>query len=366
VWRVKKREHLERPLKMEPTQGIDEHIAITGSSGFLPTLLLKRLAELPSVKEVHLFDIRTPEITSSKFIFHRMDITKEDTSSEMAQILIDNKITTFIHAALFSGPTRKRGQHRETESIGTFHVLNAVAESKIKRLIVHSATFVYGAYAKNPNFIHETQSLRSVGSYFVKTRVEVEQQIQEFADSYKSCDVIVLRFAPILGPNSNNIRARYFLSGVVPKVLGYDPLLQFIHEEDALRASLMALSCRTRGIFNIVGRGIIPLSTGLHLAGRFPLPFVSHVCRSVFSMGYMLRIWDLPQEMVPFFQFLCVADCKKAERELGFTAQYSSRQALKSMIEASRLRNEGFTATTPILGEDRETSQEAVGFRRVY
>ena len=342
-----------------------ERIALTGANSFLNTLVLKRLSELSAVKEIHIFDIHPPSHMSTKCIFHRLDISKEIANQTIAKTLIENNVTEFIHGALFSGPTRNKGAHHEVESIGTFHVLNAVAEAKIKRLVVNSSTFVYGAHPQNPNFIGESFPTKFQKAHFVRTRVDVESQIKEFTQSYPSCEVIVLRFAPILGPNSTNIRARYFMSGIIPKVFGYDPLLQFIHEDDALRAEIMALFSKVTGVYNIVGRGVLPLSTGVHLSGKLPVPIFSSLCKTFFSAGYSLRAWDLPPEMVPFFQYLCVADGKKAEKDLEFVAKYSSRQALKSMIEANRLREIGFSVPSTILGED-EAYATAHGFQKVH
>jgi len=339
-------------------------IAITGGASFLGSLLVKRLSELPSVREIHLFDVRTPAVPSSKITFHRVDLTKDSSDSEIAAALLENGIKTVVHGALFSGPQRDRGRAREVESIGTFHLLNALAEAKVTRLVVLSDTFVYGALPSNPNFLLEAMPLRAQGPQFVRTRIDVEKQLAEFAREAPECSVCTLRFAPILGPTSNNVRARYFTVGLVPKIMGYDPLLQFIHEDDALRAAMVALTSRAKGVFNIVGKGVLPLSTGIHMAGRIPLPVAGFVCRTVFSLGYGLRIWDLPPGIVPFYEYLCVADGKKAAAELGFEAAYSSRQALKSMLEAHRLRSVGFAVPSQVLGE--EEAAAARGFQRVF
>lgn len=333
-------------------------LAVTGGNSFLMTRALKLFVDLPSFSEIHVFDLYEPHIISNKIIFHKIDLIDNNASETVAKILIDNQIDTLIHAALFSGPTRNQHTHHETESIGTFHILNACAEAKIKNLIVNSSTFVYGALPKNPNYLKETRTLVSQRQYFVNTRIDVETQIQDYAQTYTNCRVIVLRFAPILGPNSTNIRAQYFLSGIVPSVLGYDPLLQFIHEDDALKALFTALKSKESGIFNIVGKGVISLSTGVHLAGKIPVPFPFQMCEIFFSAGYYSYIWNLPKDMVPYFQYLCVADGSKAKIKLGFVPQYSSRQALKSIIEVEKLRNVGFMQDTPILGEEQPSQKQ--------
>ena len=354
----------EPSSRTEQTE-LPEKVAMTGSSSFLGNFVLKRLAELPTVREIHLFDIRAPDFSSSKVIFHRLDLTRDTADSEMAATLLANDISTFVHGALFSGPGRGQSQRREVESIGTFHVLNAVAEAKVKKLVVFSSTFVYGANSQNPNFLTENSPLRPLGPDFVKTRVDVERQLKEFSTDYPATKMTVLRFAPILGPNSTDVRARYFLVGIIPKVLGYDPLLQFIHEDDALRAALLGITSSASGVFNVVGKGVLPLSTGIHMSGKIPVPAATPLCKTVFSVGFLLRIWDLPASIVPFFQYLCVADGRKAEGSLGFTPRYSSRQALKSMIEAQRLRKVGFAVPTVALGEDQGMAAEQ-GFERVF
>jgi UDP-glucose 4-epimerase len=48
--------------------------------------------------------------------------------------------------------------------------------------------------------------------------------------------VTVLRLAPILGPTVNNYLTRYLGRRVVPTLMGFDPLMQFLHEVDALAA----------------------------------------------------------------------------------------------------------------------------------
>lgn len=340
-----------------------QRIAMTGAAGFLGGILLRALVTRPNIEEIHVFDVKAPEIQSTKIHYHRLDLCRDAATSELAQILSKHEITTFLHGAFFSAPGRT--YHREVESIGTFHVLNAVAEASVGRLLVFSSTYVYGAIAQHPNFLSEETPLRAQGSTFVRTRVDAEKQIQDFARDYPSTLTTVLRFAPILGPNSTNILSRYFIAGIIPKVMGYDPLLQFIHEDDALRATLLAYDNVAVGVFNIVGRGVLPLTTAIHMAGKIAVPVATPVCKSVFNLGFLAGAWDIRSDMMPFFKYVCVADGRRAERKLNFVARYSSRQALKAMIEATRLRNIGFPRPTSALGED-EPPAPSMGFERVY
>ena len=78
----------------------------------------------------------------------------------------------------------------------------------------------------------------------------------------------VLRFAPLFGPGVHTFYTRIFSKRVVPVLMGYDPLLQLLHPDDALAAVEAALLRGPTGIVNVVPRTAIPLLTALHLAEK--------------------------------------------------------------------------------------------------
>ena len=346
---------------------LPSRIAMTGVHSFLGQLLYGRLVGWPGLEELHVFDVQPPPPdTSGKVVFHSCDLSADGAGSRLSAVLIHHHVHTLVHGALFSAPQRGRSRHRhkEVECIGTYHVLCAADEAKLQRLVMLSGTHVYGARPKNPNFLSEHAPLQMTGPAHVRARVDAETQALEFAAG-SAAQVIILRCAPILGPNSSNLRARYFLTGLIPQVIGYDPLLQFLHEDDALKAVLLALTTpQARGPINVVGSGVIPLSTAMHMAGKIAFPVPGPICRAVFEAGYLSGVWDIASELVPFYQFLCVADGRKARHQLGFEAAYTSRQALRSMVDLHRLRKQGFCKPTPGLGEDT-MALHSRGFERV-
>ena len=48
------------------------------------------------------------------------------------------------------------------------------------------------------------------------------------------------RTAPIIGPSVDNFLTRYLNHKLVPTVLGFDPLWQFLHEADAVAGECLA------------------------------------------------------------------------------------------------------------------------------
>jgi len=82
----------------------------------------------------------------------------------------------------------------------------------------------------------------------------------------------VLRVCYTLGPSGHGTLAGFLRGRFVPMVLGFDPLFQFIHEDDAAEAIARALERKLRGVFNVAGPQPLPLSVIAHEAQRRTLP----------------------------------------------------------------------------------------------
>src|SRR5439155_26516527 len=83
-----------------------------------------------------------------------------------------------------------------------------------------------------------------------------------------------LRFATFIGPEIETSLTRSFCLPLVPTPIGYDPRLQFVHEEDAeevlFRATRDAADDR-RGISNVAADGVVLLSQAVRICGKLPL-----------------------------------------------------------------------------------------------
>ena len=59
---------------------------------------------------------------------------------------------------------------------------------------------------------------------------------------------------------------------LVPMVLGFDPRLQFVHEDDVVHALEHAAINEVPGIYNVAADGVLALSEAIALLGKRPLP----------------------------------------------------------------------------------------------
>jgi UDP-glucose 4-epimerase len=129
-----------------------------------------------------------------------------------------------------------------------------------------------------------------------------------------------------------NYFTRFFSRPVAPRLMGVDPLLQFVHERDAVAALKRALDAAAEGAFNIVGDGVLPYSTVLAMMGRVPLPMPHFVARRLHRALWATQLGATPPTFLDFLRYLCVADGGRARRELGFKPRYDMRRTILDFL----------------------------------
>jgi UDP-glucose 4-epimerase len=119
---------------------------------------------------------------------------------------------------------------------------------------------------------------------------------------------------------------------LVPVLLGYDPLLQLLHPEDAIEAATLALEREPAGIVNVVPSGSLTLLTALHLAEKVTLPVPHPAAYPLVDLLWGSGVGEAPSGFIDYARFPCVADGEKARTALGFQARHSSRDALEAFV----------------------------------
>lgn len=310
-------------------------VAVTGATGNIGRVTLPRLLANDRIGRVVALDVGQPELSHAKLELVRLDLSRARVAEELGATLRTLGTDTVVHLAFFSSPVRDSAFAHEVEAIGTGHVLAACAAAGVKAFVMSSTTLVYGASAQSPNFLTEDRPLPAHShSRWVGDKIEAEQQVRLYRRSHAGLRSIVLRFAPLVGPTVDTPITRYLGRCAAPVALGHDPLVQCVHEEDAAEALLLAVLSTRNGDYNICGRGVVPLSTALRLAGSrplpLPLPFASASLHALNAVG----ITAVPTRMLDYLRYLWVADGTKAEHELGFKPRFGTREALLSFAKA--------------------------------
>jgi UDP-glucose 4-epimerase len=313
-------------------------IAVTGLRTFLGRSLVERLLSRSPAPRVIGLDYRRPFRLDERVRFHRVDLTEPTADSRLAEVLERERVETVVHAAFRSNPTPNLESDHELETIGSLHVMHASAAAKIAQLLVTSSTMLYGPRPDNPNFLSESHPLRGhADAHSVRDRVEMEELLADWSARYPDTGVTVLRPSWIIGPTYWNHIVRYFALPIVPKPMGYDPLFQFVHENDALDALECATLNPRPGAYNVVGRGVLPLSTLLRLGGVRVLPLPSALLDRVAYYPAQGQTGDPPAAFYDYLRYLWVADGQRGWDAFGEPV-YTTKEAWISFISSRRMR----------------------------
>lgn len=235
-------------------------VAITGAANFLGRKLISKLILRPNVERIIAIDIFPIQLDDPKLSFYKVDLTLPNAGSLITKIFMREGVDTLIHLVFIFSLARRSALAHELEAIGAMHLLDACAEANVKKVILRSSTMVYGAKANNAFYMPEETPLASPNESFVSDKIEAERQLKQFADRRSDVRTVVMREGLTLGKTTGNFFLNLFKRGFVPMVMGYDPLMQFIHEDDLVDYYEQALFKDVEGTFNIVAPGVVRYS----------------------------------------------------------------------------------------------------------
>jgi UDP-glucose 4-epimerase len=313
-------------------------IAITGLDSHFGLRLAERLLERPGAPRLIGLDLHRPLRLAGRVGFHCIDLTEPTADGELARVLANEGVEALIHLAFRHSPTPDLEYDHELETIGSLHVMNACAAAKLRRLVVASSTMLYGPWPDNPNFLSEQHPLRGhPDAHCVMNRIEVESLLADWVPRHPDTEVTVLRSCWVMGPSYMDNVVRYFERPVVPTVLGYDPLMQLVHENDLLRVYEQSICDAHPGTFNVVGRGVLPLSTLIALAGKRRATLPAPLLYRVSTYPAQGQMGDPPAGFFDYLRYLWVADGERGWAEFG-EPDYSTREAWISFVSSRRLQ----------------------------
>jgi UDP-glucose 4-epimerase len=316
-------------------------IAITGLRTFLGGQLAVRLMRRSPSPRIVGFDRRRPPGIDPRIRFHAIDLTAPDAAAEMAEKLQSEAVEVLVHAAFRTDATADLALDRALETDGSLRVIDACIEARVARMVLASSTMLYGPWPDNPNFLTEEHPLRGhPDAHLVANRIEIESLIKDCARRTPQLEVTVLRSCWVLGPSFDDRVSRYLALPVVPKLLGYDPMMQFVHEDDYLNAFERAALESHPGVFNVVGRGILPIATLLRLGGRRPFALPSRLLHRMAYYPGPRRTGDPPAAFYDYLRYLWIADGERGWDAFGEPV-YSTREAWIEFVSARRSRSAG-------------------------
>jgi UDP-glucose 4-epimerase len=317
---------------------VGKRVLITGLSTYWGGRVAQALEADPEVEVIIGLDTREPKVKLERTEYVRSD----ENYSILSRIVRATGVDTIAHTFLVVDSTSmsSRAMH-EINVIGTMNLFAAAsaAGSTVRKVVVKSAALVYGSSPKDPYWFRETD--KRVGSARTKVErslLEVEGYVRDFARDNPHVCLSLLRFCNVVGPDITTPLMSALQLPFVPKVAGYDPRFQLVHEDDVVAALLFALHREVPGIYNVAGDGMLPWSEIMAIAGRRGIPMPPFGIAMATDPLKRLGLVDLAPELIDLLKYGRGID-NRAFKDAGFRYGYTSAGAVEAFVQAVRLRN---------------------------
>lgn len=307
-------------------------VLVTGAAQYLGGELARRLEAHPEVEAIFGIDIADPTVSLDRTEFVHADTRH----SVIAKLVRSLRLDTVVHCAvLVNEPVHARAVH-EANVIGTMNLLAACAGegSPVRRLVVKSSAAVYCVEPDDPSFLRESMAgRRAPRTPLGRDLAELEQLADDYAIRNPEVAVTVLRLGHRVGIRDPNALSRYFRLPVVPTVAGFDPRLQFLHEDDAVEALYRAAIGEHRGVFNVAGGGVVLLSQAIEVAGGRRAPVLPFYGRWLGRLGVRaVTGLELPPHLMDVLTYGQVLDCSRLRDAFGWEPAYDSLATLADFL----------------------------------
>lgn len=303
-------------------------VIVTGVCGRLGKGLVRRLHRELAVVGVD----RRPFPDKPKDVEHKeLDIRR----TKLKDVFRLGNVAAIVHLGVLHDPRASSAEHHSWNVSGFAKLLEYVAQFEIKKLVVLSSANVYGPQAGNAQFLSEDAPLLG-GQNFSEIRdlIEVDMLAQSFFWKRPQTETVILRPVHILG-SVHNAASNFLRLPVIPTALGFDPMIQVIHESDVVSAIELALAPGLRGIFNVAGPGPLPLSRVIRILGRPSAPVPVALGKMMLKRLWALHLSNFPAPEIDHIRYVCMVDDRRAREMMGFVPKKTVQETVRS-VDADR------------------------------
>lgn len=243
-----------------------------------------------------------------------------------------HSFTHVLHLGRVGNLKESMGKRFDLNVIGSQKIMNLCVQHGVTRLVVMSTFHIYGADPANHIPISEEEPLRA-GHEFpqLADAIQLDNMAATWVWRHEDVHVCVLRPTNVIGPTLRNTMSELLRQQTIPRLLGFDPMMQFLHEHDLADAIVLACDKEQRGIFNVTGRGTIPWTTAVEIAGSKSIPLPSSAV--ALAVKYFSA---LPEYLVNFFKFPCVITDKAFRDSFGYQPRISIAESIESTVAEAR------------------------------
>lgn len=305
------------PEAIKHTQPLRPAVMVTGAGGALGQHVVRRLRRDFQVIAV---DFRHKPELGGDVHGYKADFNKR----EFEDIFRRHKPVGVIHLGRILVSQGNRASRYAANVLGTQKLFDLCVKYNVGQVLVLSTYHVYGAHPYNPALIEEDAPLKAteIASDLVDS-VELENLSMIYLWKHPELHMTLLRPCNVLGPGVNNTMSRILGSRFAPWLIGFSPVMQFMHVEDMADAIEVAFRKNHPGVYNVAPEDWVAYDRALARCGcrKLPIPSVPNNVPKAISSALGWK--SFPLYLVNYFKFPVVIDGSLFRRTFGFQPRYS-------------------------------------------
>jgi UDP-glucose 4-epimerase len=311
-------------------------VLVTGVSRDLGARFARSLAADKDVEVVGL------DVIPSRHDLGAADFVRADIRNPViAKVIAMRGVDTVVHLAMVATPGGAGGRSsmKEINVIGTMQLLAACQRAEsFRKLVVQSSISVYGASPRDPaKFTEEMSARAQPRTGFGKDSLEIESYVRGLARRRPDVVVTTLRLANLMGAGVDSHVSRYLSLAVVPRVMGFDARLQFLHPSDAIDALLLVTRRDVPGTFNVAAPDVVALSQVLRKMGRPTVGVPRAAAPLVATLARQARLVDFSADQIDALTYGRGMDTSRFTSQTGFVPRFTSLAAVEEFVGVSQL-----------------------------
>ncbi len=314
-------------------------VLVTGASGYLGRLLLRRLAASPEAPPTLVaLDLRpVPEDERLAGVHY---VEADVRSPAVKELLERYAVDTVVHLAFAVSPDPRVPREKlfAIDVRGTESVLGACAAAGVGKIVVTSSGAAYGYHADNPVPLTEADPLRGNEEFaYSHHKRLVEERLARFAEEHPEVGQLVFRVGAVLGAGVNNQISALFERRFVLDLSGSTTPFRFIWEEDVADCLMAGVLTDKTGVFNLAADGALGMADIARILGKRRLVLPVFVVKAALWLLSRLGLSPYGPEQTLFLQFRPVLSNARLKSEFGFEPRMTSEAVFRHYAESKGL-----------------------------
>lgn len=191
-----------------------------------------------------------------------------------AEYLIKEEVDTVIDCGLAPDRNGSRSRPAEADVISTMYVGAAISDERscVRSWVLASSSAFYTPESYMPLLQREEHGLSASADERATSVADAEEYARSVARKLPYVNVAILRLQEIAGGDCRGPLSALLARPVVPRAIGFDPPVQFLHVDDAVDALMWAAGNERAGLYNVASDGLLRWDEAIRSVGHRALP----------------------------------------------------------------------------------------------